>query len=172
MNCSPRDCAREVLDVTPIIIQAIRFEMRSQRLTELSVPQFRSLAYINNNPGASLSAAAEFIGLTLSSMSILVNGLVDRGYVERTVSSEDRRRIHLTLTSDGAELFAHALQGTEERLAELLRSLSADERATVVKALALLRPIFLPRAQAPVRAAQPAADAAATPGGAPAQQHP
>lgn len=150
-EASAHDCAREVLDVTPIVIQAIRFEMRSLRLTDLSVPQFRTLAYINRNPGASLSAAAEFIGLTLSSMSILVNGLVDRGLVERAVARDDRRRIHLTLTPEGKRLLTDSLHGTEERLAEMLGGLGAEERLTVVRALQYLRPIFLPRAQAPHR---------------------
>ncbi len=169
MSNTPQDCARELLDVTPIIIQAIRFEMRSQRLTDLSVPQFRTLAFINNNPGASLSAAAEFIGLTLSSMSILVNGLVERGFVARTVAREDRRRIHLTLEDEGAAMFAQVLQGTEQRLAELLHSLNGAERAIVLEALALLRPLFTPRAQSAVRALLPALEAEAATGAPPSE---
>jgi DNA-binding MarR family transcriptional regulator len=159
---SLQDCAREVLDVTPVVIQAIRFEMRSLRLTDLSVPQFRTLAYINRNPGASLSAAAEFIGLTLSSMSILVNGLVDRGLVERAVGQQDRRRIHLTLTQAGQTMLNEVLAGAEQRLAELLRPLSDEERLTIVRALELMRPIFQPRALAPLREepAPPASGAA------------
>ncbi|MGL4647847.1 MAG: MarR family winged helix-turn-helix transcriptional regulator [Caldilineaceae bacterium] len=146
---SLQTCAREVLDVPPVIIQAIRFEMRSLRLTDLSVPQFRTLAYISRNPGASLSAAAEFIGLTLSSMSILVNGLVDKGMVEREVGRQDRRRIHLTLTPGGKQLLTGILEGTEQRLADMLLPLSDEERLTIVRALELLRPIFQPRALAP-----------------------
>ena len=149
MDATPHDCAREILDVTPIIIQAIRFEMRSQRLTDLTVPQFRTLAYINRRPGASLSAAAEFIGLTLSSMSILVNGLVGRDLVSREPSSQDRRRVTLTLTSTGKALLDHALHGTQSRLAELLADLSAAERSKIIESMELLRPIFLPGSLTP-----------------------
>ncbi len=151
MATTPNECARELLDVTPVIIQAIRFEMRSQRLTDLTVPQFRTLAYINRHPGSSLSDASEFIGLTLSSMSILVNGLVERGLVRRTVSTQDRRRICLTLTTTGQTMLDAVLHATEARLAELVEPLSGKERATVVRALKLLRPIFLPRTDAPQR---------------------
>lgn len=149
MTITPHECARDILDVTPVVIQAIRFEMRSQRLSDLTVPQFRTLSYINRNPGASLSAAAEFIGLTLSSMSILVNGLVDRGLVEREISSQDRRRIHLTLTATGQANHNAVLQGTEARLAAMVQHLSEAELGTVVQAMELLRPIFLPRSQSP-----------------------
>ncbi len=144
MEATPQACAHEILDVTPIVIQAIRFEMRSQRLTDLSVPQFRTVAYINRHAGASLSDAAEFIGLTLSSMSILVNGLVERGLVCRETSTADRRRVCLSLTVAGKAMFDDVLERVQGRLAEMTATLSEAERAVVIQAMALLRPIFLP----------------------------
>lgn len=149
MEATAQTCAHEILDVTPIIIQAIRFEMRSQRLTDLNVPQFRTLAYINRHPGASLSDAAEFIGLTLSSMSILVNGLVERGLVCRETSATDRRRVTLTLTATGKAMFDDVLERTQGRLAEMVAALSESQRAVIIEAMELLRPIFLPAALSP-----------------------
>ncbi len=149
MDTSPRACAHQILDVTPILLQAIRSEMRALRTAELTVPQFRTLSFLNKNAGASLSAVAEFIGLTLSSMSILVNALVDRDLVTRTIDSEDRRRINLTVTQPGRAMLVDALQATEARLADVVAGLSDSERATVVEGLALLRPLFAPGAQTP-----------------------
>jgi DNA-binding MarR family transcriptional regulator len=149
MEATPQACAHEILDVTPIVIQTIRFEMRSQRLTDLTVPQFRTVAYINRHPGASLSDAAEFIGLTLSSMSILVNGLVERGLVSRETSVADRRRVSLTLTAAGKTMFDDVLERVQSRLAEMVAALSEAERAVVVQAMELLRPIFLPGSLTP-----------------------
>jgi len=151
MSATPLECAKVILDVTPNIIQAIRFEMRHARDYDLTVPQFRTLAYIKRNPGASLSAAAEFIGLALSSMSILVNGLVERGLVDRETSSQDRRRVNLTLTEAGARNFGNVLRTTEHRLADVVTDLSDEERGCVVEALELLRPLFLARALSPMR---------------------
>ena len=122
------ECARQIFDVTPTVIQAIRFEMRSLRLTDLTVPQFRTLAFINNHPGASLSDAAEFIGLTLSSMSILVNGLVERGLVQREPGLADRRRVHLSLTDAGLIMFRNVRTGTQDRLAEMVGELSDEQQ--------------------------------------------
>lgn len=151
MSSTPLECAKAILEVTPNIIQAIRFEMRHARDYDLTVPQFRTMAYISRNPGASLSAASEFIGLTLSSMSILVNGLVERGLVDRETSSQDRRRVNLTLTKLGALNFGNVLRTTETRLAEVVTDLTDEERACVVEALELLRPLFLARALSPMR---------------------
>lgn len=151
MTATPLECAKVLLDVTPNIMQAIRFEMRHARDHDLTVPQFRTMAYINRNPGASLSAAAEFIGLTLSSMSILVNGLVERGLVDRETSSQDRRRVNLTLTEAGTRNFGNVLRTTEERLADVVAEFSETDRRCVIDALELLRPLFLARALAPMR---------------------
>ncbi len=146
MATSARACAHQILDVTPLLLQAIRTEMRSMHSAELTVPQFRTLNFLHKNPGASLSAVAEFIGLTLSSMSILVNALVDRELVTRTTDDEDRRRVQLTVTHTGHVMLQNALQATEARLAEVVAGLTDSERATVIEGLELLRPLFSPSA--------------------------
>ena len=108
MPATSQHCAREILDVTPKIIQAIRTQMRGQRQHDLSVPQFRTLAFLSRHPGSSLSAAAEHIGLTLPTMSVLIEGLVQRALVDRTPDARDRRRVLLTLTPAGQALHIEA----------------------------------------------------------------
>lgn len=142
MESSTQSCARAVLDTVPAIIQAIRVEMRLERMHDLSVPQFRTLAYIARHPGCSLSDVAEFIGLTLPTMSVLINGLVEEGLVLRQSSLIDRRRVMLNLTPAGDAVHSRALEGTMAWLQHLLAPLSADECRTVVQAMELLRPIF------------------------------
>jgi DNA-binding MarR family transcriptional regulator len=82
MNTTPEptaeQCAQDVLDVAPLIMRAIRADMRAHRHAGFSVPQFRMLAFLNRNEGASLSGLAEFIGLTLPSASTMVDTLVAR----------------------------------------------------------------------------------------------
>src|SRR5690349_21174241 len=95
---SPDNCARALLEVVPPIMRVIRAEMRSQSAPELSVPQFRVLAYVNNHPGASLSEVADHIGLTRPAMSVLVDGLVNRRLMLRETDRSDRRRLTLALT--------------------------------------------------------------------------
>ena len=79
-------CARELMDTAPKIMQAIRVEMRRGRGSDISIPQFRSLAFIQRNPDSSLSNLAEHLGLTLPSVSKLVDGLVKQKLVIRQES--------------------------------------------------------------------------------------
>ena len=122
MPTTAHQCAREILDVTPQIIQAIRVQMRAQHQHDLSVPQFRTLTFLSRHPGSSLSAAAEHIGLTLPTMSVLIEGLVQRGLVDRVPDLRDRRRVLLTLTPDGQQLHRAAMEGAAAWLAALLEA--------------------------------------------------
>ncbi len=143
MRASTDECAHVILEVAPAIMRTIRTEMRSHRAADLSVPQFRALAFIDNNQGPSLSDVAGHIGLTLPSMSKIVDGLVARKLITREVASADRRRVTLALTSRGQTLLTAARDATKACLAEMLQSLSPADRTLVIAAMETLRPIFL-----------------------------
>ena len=74
--------------------------MRSHR-KGLSLPQFRTLAMVDQQPAASLSAVAAHLGCSLSAASRCVGGLVDRGFLARTGCHADRRQMALTMTARG-----------------------------------------------------------------------
>jgi DNA-binding MarR family transcriptional regulator len=138
---SPADCATLVMETVPLVMRTIRAEMR-RRSADLSVPQFRALAFARRNPGASLSELAEHLGLTLPATSALVDLLVARELIDRALNPNNRRRVTLTLTALGASTFAAAHADARDRLAEMLAVLSPHERADVVRAMRLLRPVF------------------------------
>ena len=137
------ETARQVLDTIPLVMRTIRTEFRNQRSNDLSVPQFRALAYINSNDGISLSSLANHIGLTLPSMSKLVDGMVSRGLVDRDEHQEDRRRICLRLTSQGKNELEAVHNHTEAFLADKLSSLTKDELTTINHSLQVLKDLFV-----------------------------
>jgi DNA-binding MarR family transcriptional regulator len=142
MPASSDECAHQVLEVVPLVMRAIRSEMRDHRAPDLSVPQFRTLSFLNRHEGASLSDVAEHIGLRLPSMSKLIDGLVARNLVKRDTHPDDRRRVTLALTARGRAMLKTALEGTRACLAERLAMLPASGRATVAQAMQILRPLF------------------------------
>ena len=115
------ECAREVLDAVPIVMRVIRSELRKYGAREMSVPQYRTLGFVYRNEGASLSELAEHVGLTLSTMSTLVDGLAAHGLVNRREDREDHRRMTLTLTELGRNRHEAAREATLVSLGEMLR---------------------------------------------------
>ena len=144
MGISPDEIARELLDTVPIVMRAIRAEMRSQGSAELGVPQFRGLLFISRNPDSSLLAVADHLGLTSPTVSKMVDGLVASSLVRREPSPKDRRQVNLTLTDQGQAILEKARAGAQARLAEVVLRLTREEGETIFQAMKLLQPLFLP----------------------------
>jgi DNA-binding MarR family transcriptional regulator len=143
MTASPAECAGHILETVPVVMRAIRTEMRSHRGSDLSVPQLRVLVFLNRHEGASLSDIAEHMGLTLPSMSKMVDVLVTRELVSRSMNPADRRRVILAPTALGKATRLAAHKATESRLAERLAVLLASERRNIIEAMQALKSIFL-----------------------------
>lgn len=137
-----QDTAQQVLDAVPMVMRTIRAQLRSHRRADISVPQFRAMGYIDQNDGASLSDLATHIGLTLPSMSKLIEGLVARRLVTRISDPVDRRRICLSLTPLGRQELKAAYQFTERYLAEQLSLLGESDLKAVTRAMEVLKTLF------------------------------
>ncbi len=130
------------MENVPLVMRTIRSEMRGRVSSDLSVPQFRALSYVRRYPGTSLSDVAEHVGLTLPSISKMIDRLEARNFVQRSGAPEDRRRICLDLTPLGQETLARASAATREHLAQQLAALTSDERAVIIQAMSNLRKVF------------------------------
>jgi len=155
VGTSADECATIVFDVVPQVMQRVRAEMRKRRGPEISVLQLRALNYLRRNPGATLSSLAEFVGLTLPSMSSQVSGLVARKLIDRSISVEDRRFVTLNLTEQGRSLLETARNGTQASLAKTIAVLTPEERSVVVEAMESLARIFAAPSTEPPAAEEP-----------------
>jgi DNA-binding MarR family transcriptional regulator len=142
---SEEACARALLDVVPMVMRVIRHHL-VRHPSGLSVPQFRTLCYVSTARGSSLTAAADFIGLSAPAMSRLVDGLVEVGMVRRVVSPDDRRHVKLSVTAKGEAALREARTLAQAELAEAVSSLKTGERADIVEAMRLLQGVFGPEA--------------------------
>jgi len=135
-------CARELLDVMPLIMQDLRRTMRSQSAPDLRVPELRSLAFLRHNPGSNLTDLAEYIGVSLPSMSKLVDTLTYRGFIERTPDAQDRRRVRLGLTEPGHAILAKAREAVKASFAAKLAGLGPQDVELVTGSMRLLHTLF------------------------------
>jgi len=142
MTTMAQDAARQVLDGVPLVMRTIRTQFRTHHRADISVPQFRAMTYMDRNEGASLSDLAGHIGLTLPSMSKLVDGLVSRKLVTRAAHSGDRRRICLSLTPLGRAELRAAHRSTEKFLADSLSGLAQEDLRSISHAMGILMGLF------------------------------
>ena len=140
----PLDCADQVMDVVPAVMDGLRMAMRQHVGEQLSVPQFRCLDFIRRTPGASVGAVAAFLGVTMPTASAMVDRLVRAGSVQHDADPADRRRLRLGLTPAGLAQLREIRRGARDDLARTLGSRSPEELRTLQAGLALLRSTFCP----------------------------
>jgi DNA-binding MarR family transcriptional regulator len=142
MKRTVESCAREVLETVPVVMRFIRDQVRRRHATGLSLPQFRTLIFLNRVRDSSLSAVAGHLGLSLPAMSRLINGLVAGGLVRRQTVSTNRRRIALTLTARGQATLEKVRSEIRLQLAGWLRVLSVPEQKSIQRAMRTLHNVF------------------------------
>ncbi len=135
-------CADKVLEVVPLVMRCLRAEIRRQGQPLLSVPQLRTMIFLKNFPGSSLSGVAEHLGVTKATASTLVEKLVKRGLINRVEHPQERRRHVLTLTAVGVDIFEEVRLATRSRIAILLGNLSENELIEIYGGISLLGDIF------------------------------
>lgn len=137
---------RQLMAVLPQINRLMAVDLRQEVDEAATMPQFRVLAYLHDQP-MSLTALAKMRRVSLQSAGELVQSLVTRGWVTRTPHPADRRQSILELTDEGRANFARVQQRMQEQLTIYLAALSESELQTVQAALvALLRVIQIEEA--------------------------
>jgi long-chain acyl-CoA synthetase len=102
---------------------------------EITPAQYRLLVQLAQGAEASTSLAKK-LAVSPPSVTNVVDGLVQRGAVERTPSEEDRRRISLALTDSGRGLLARAESAVSERFTAIADTLG-DAAASIAALTAL-----------------------------------
>lgn len=108
-----------------------RTSKRMEVTLGLTAQQRVLLRIVGRRPGISAGTLARLLYLDAGTISASVGRLVRRGLMERTVDSEDRRRIVLTLTAKGKELDVPS-PGTVEAATESFLAAGTPERAALV----------------------------------------
>jgi DNA-binding MarR family transcriptional regulator len=139
----------------PDLVRAARALALSARALEraagecdLTLAQYRVLALVAAGDERS-SLLAERLAVARPTITAVVDGLVERGCIERASVKGDRRSIRITLTKPGQQ----ALRAAEREMAGTLERIlgHAGDRAALVAALADLDDALASRMHARLR---------------------
>jgi DNA-binding MarR family transcriptional regulator len=101
----------------------------------LTLSQVRCLFALQRVGSTSLSGLAERLEIGSPAACVVVDQLVQQGYVDRTTDPQDRRRVLLSVSPDGESLVA-GVRHTRRRLAkDWLESMSDEEVARLFASL-------------------------------------
>jgi DNA-binding MarR family transcriptional regulator len=102
------------------------------------VSEAHAVSVLDEMGALSQSELARHLELTKSTVSRLVDQLVNRGWATRRPATDDARRRLVELTPAGQNLAGELAQRRQHRLALLLDRIPKDERAGVIAALETL----------------------------------
>ena len=89
-----------------------------------------------------MTAVARVLGVTTGTLTISMNSLVKKGYVERVRSEEDRRVVLVSLTAKGKRAFEHHEKFHREMIRHVVEMLNEDEKRVLEKSLEGLNGFF------------------------------
>jgi DNA-binding MarR family transcriptional regulator len=106
-----------------------------RRQLGLSLMEWRVLAVLAVEPGASPGRIVAFSAVNKSVVSRAVNALIKRGLIVRAAAPDHGLRTHLYLTAEGRALHDRGVGARMEAERTLLKGLPAQERGRLVQVL-------------------------------------
>lgn len=126
-------------ELRPVLLRLTRELRKESEQLGVTTRQATLLWLVKRNPGLSLAELAAEEGISPPALSGHVDRLERAGLLQRVRSSEDRRRVGLALTEDGAKLLRRIRARRTTWLAERLKALDQAEIAALATALPALR---------------------------------
>lgn len=128
--------ATDMLRILPRLIRSIKHQARNAEsdgpMHELGGSQMMALFSLLEGRKMTSTLSRNF-NVTSPTMSRIVDGLVDKGYVERQPDPGDRRCIYLQLTPHGKALGLEALEQSRRALMQYLSPLSEEQLSELVR---------------------------------------
>ncbi|WP_153977945.1 MarR family winged helix-turn-helix transcriptional regulator [Paenibacillus xylanilyticus] len=104
------------LDASFLVSKQFDTRIREKVGQTMTTDQFCALRLIEEKPSCTPSDLSELLCVGKSSITALVNKLVDRDLVHRAGDERDRRVVYLTLTDTGRQVYRE----TEQEIQQLL----------------------------------------------------
>ena len=97
---------------------------------------------IGTGEGGNMSSIAKKLNITVGSLTIAMNSLVNKKYVERRRSEEDRRVVFVKLTAKGKKAYRHHEDYHRQMTQAILEKLDETELPVLMKMLDALTEFF------------------------------
>ena len=119
------------------LVKIIRCEVKQDQLFSLTERSTLSLVYQNTAMFPSELASLEKV--TNQSMSQIINKLSRLGYVNKTSSTTDRRKVIVSITATGKKFIEKKREDSQEWLAKSIREKTTErEKEILCKAITVL----------------------------------
>jgi len=121
----------------------IIFEHVSELEQDFSLKEHTLIELIGQRESATMSELAAFFSTPPTTMTSIVNRLIERGYLKRYRSKEDRRVVLISLSAKGKEYYQNHRQEYVEVFKKSLLDFSEEEMKVTANLLVKVKKIIL-----------------------------
>ena len=116
--------------------------MRTEEYRDVTTNDMHVMEAIGPDGAKNMTRVAKELEVTTGTLTISVNSLVKKGYVDRSRSEEDRRVVLISLSAKGKKAYLHHRRFHEEMIGAILKELSEEEQRVLEQALFKLTRFF------------------------------
>lgn len=131
-NNSSDEIASALFQVFAVLKKRLSFK---EQLFQMPLAQMETLRLIHERKLVLMKEVANFLAITPPSATVLVNNLVNLGYVERISDADDRRITKLSLTKKGAQILQRGVKQRCRDLKKLLDNVNPEEQLKLITIL-------------------------------------
>ena len=110
-------------------------ELKKSQFNDLSITEMHTIEAIGMYKKKTSSEVAKKLSITVGTLTVAINNLVKKGYVERLRSEDDRRVVKLGLTKKGKLLFRVHQHFHREMVKNILKGMEQEEEQALLRAL-------------------------------------
>lgn len=116
--------------------------MRTEEYKDVTTNDMHVIEAIGMEGARNMTSVARSLEVTTGTLTIAVNSLVKKGYVDRVRSEEDRRVVLISLSEKGRRAYLHHRRFHEQMIDSVVAELTEEEQRVLEKALAKLNHFF------------------------------
>ncbi|WP_420732394.1 MarR family winged helix-turn-helix transcriptional regulator [Enterococcus faecalis] len=110
-------------------------ELKKSQFNDLSITEMHTIEAIGMYKKKTSSEVAKELSITVGTLTVAINNLIKKGYVERLRSEDDRRVVKLGLTKKGKLLFRVHQHFHREMVKNILKGMEQEEEQALLRAL-------------------------------------
>lgn len=114
----------------------------TEEFKDISNNDMHVIEAVGLGEGNNMSAIAKKLNITVGSLTTAMNSLVNKKYVVRQRSEQDRRVVNVKLTKKGERAYRHHQEFHRQMTEAVIKELSEDEIPVLLKMLDGLREFF------------------------------
>lgn len=116
--------------------------MRTGEYKDVTTNDMHVIEAIGMEGARNMTSVARSLEVTTGTLTIAINSLVKKGYVDRVRSEEDRRVVLISLSEKGRRAYLHHRRFHEQMIDSVVAELTEEEQRVLEKALAKLNHFF------------------------------